>query len=94
MVVQVLPVFMIFCTLLCNPGNLCRAAHKDSVVNIGVLLNYNSWVGKVAKTALEIAHDDINNDTQPLNGYRLVLLFRDTRGDAIQGASAGNLNLI
>eukprot|EP00253_Pinus_taeda_P021570 PITA_21570 len=85
---HVLAVLMIFCTLFCNTGNLCSAAHNDSEVNIGVLLNYNSWVGKVAKTALEIARDDINNDSQLLNGRRLVLLFRDTRGDAIQGASA------
>eukprot|EP00253_Pinus_taeda_P033447 PITA_33447 len=85
---QVLAVLMIFSILFCDTGNLCRAVHNDSVVNIGVLLNYNSWVGKVAKTALEIAQYDINNDTQLLNGSRLVLLFRDTLGDAIQGASA------
>jgi hypothetical protein len=82
---QVLAVLMIFCVLFCNTGNLCRATHNDSLVNIGVVLNYNSWVGKVAKTALEMAEDDINKDTQILNDSRLVLHFRDMRGDAIQG---------
>eukprot|EP00253_Pinus_taeda_P033031 PITA_33031 len=81
-------VLMIFCILFCNAGNMCSAANYDSVVNIGVILNYNSWVGKVAKTAIEIARDDINRDTQLLNGSRLVLHFRDSLGDAIQGALA------
>eukprot|EP00253_Pinus_taeda_P024188 PITA_24188 len=81
-------VLMTFCILFCNAGNLCSAANNDSVVNVGVILNYNSWVGKVAKTAIEIARDDINRDTQLLNGSRLVLHFRDSLGDAIQGASA------
>jgi len=87
-------ILIIFCILLSSTGNLCSAAHNDRVVNIGVVLNYNSWVGKVAKTAIEIARDDINGDTQLLNGSRLVLHFRDSRGDAIQGASAGNLYLL
>eukprot|EP00253_Pinus_taeda_P011673 PITA_11673 len=81
-------VLMIFCTLFCNAGNMCSAANNDSVVNIGVILNYNSWVGKVAKTAIEIARDDINRNAQLINGSRLVLHFRDSHGDAIQGASA------
>ena len=89
-----LAVLMVFCVFFCNSGNFCGAAQNDSAVNTGVLLNYNSWVGKVAKTAIEMARDNINKDTQLLNGSRLVLEFRDTRGDPIQGASAGNLHLL
>jgi len=91
---QVRAVLMIFCILFCCTGNLCSAAHNDSVVNIGVVLNYNSWVGKVAKTAIEMAWDDINRGTHLLNGSRLVLHFRDSHGDAIEEASAGNLHLL
>jgi ionotropic glutamate receptor len=87
-------ILMIICVLLCNTGNLFSAAQNESLVNIGVILNYNSTVGKVAKTAIEMAGDDINRDTHILNGSRLVLHFRDSRGEAIQGASAGNLHLL
>ena len=87
-------ILIIFCILLSSTGNLCSAAHNDRVVNIGVILNYNSTVGKVAKTAIEMAGDDINRDTHILNGSRLVLHFRDSHGDAIEEASAGNLHLL
>jgi hypothetical protein len=92
---QTVRMFIFICGFLCTTQNLCNAAHKDeSVVNIGVILDYNSRVGKVAKTALEIAAEDINRDTRLPIGSRLVLHFRDSRGEVVVGASAGNLHLL
>lgn len=82
---------LIITLLLCSSGKFCNAVNNDKRVNVGVLLDYDSWVGKVAKTAMEIAADDVNTDTQLLNGSQLVLHFRDSGGDAVVGASAGNL---
>lgn len=91
---QTLGKFMIFCVLICNIGSFhCNATQNDRVVNIGVVLNNNSWVGKVAKTAIEISGEDVNRDTQLLNGSHLFLHFRDSGGDPVVGASAGKLHL-
>jgi hypothetical protein len=84
---QALVISTIICVLFCNTGDLCSAAHNGSVVNIGILLNQNTRVGKVAKIAMEMEEDDVNRDTQLLNRARLVLHFRDTQGDLIVGAS-------
>jgi hypothetical protein len=91
---QTLGKFTIICVLLCNIRSFhCNANQNDRVVNIGIVLNNDSWVGKVAKTAIEISAEDVNRDTRLLNGSRLVLHFRDSRGEAVEGASAGNLHI-
>ncbi|KAH9316695.1 hypothetical protein KI387_025322 [Taxus chinensis] len=49
----------------------------NDTVNIGVILNTNSWLGKVVKTALKLAADDVNNDANlVMNATRLLLHFR------------------
>ncbi|KAH9317412.1 hypothetical protein KI387_019181, partial [Taxus chinensis] len=53
----------------------CRGILNETV-HIGVVLDNNSWVGKVAETALKIAADDVNNNAQLLNGTRLLLHVR------------------
>ena len=89
---QALVISTIICILFCNTWDLCTAAQQyGSVVNIGVLLNLDTLVGKVAKITMEMAQVDVNNDTRLLNGTRLALHFNDTRGDPMVGASAGNL---
>ena len=91
---QALAIVIIISVLFCNTGSFCTAAHNDLMVHIGVILNYKTWIGKVAKTAIEMAADDINRDTQLLNGSQLVVEFRDSQGDAVKGASAGNLHFL
>ncbi|KAH9317200.1 hypothetical protein KI387_018969, partial [Taxus chinensis] len=60
--------------LLCA-SKPCRGILNDTV-HIGVILDENSWVGKVAKAALKIAADDANNNARLLNGTRLILHLR------------------
>jgi hypothetical protein len=60
---EVMEVLMIFYVLFCNTGKLCGATENDNVVNIGVVLNYHSCVGKVSKSSLEMTQDGINKDT-------------------------------
>ena len=53
-------------------------------------MNFNSWVGRVAKADINLAEADINNDTAILNGTKLAIQMLDDQSDAIVGASAGN----
>ncbi|KAH9316697.1 hypothetical protein KI387_025324 [Taxus chinensis] len=63
---------------LCGASNPCsHAIFLNDTVNIGVILDNNSWLGKVVKTALKLAADDVNNDANlVMNATRLVLHFR------------------
>ncbi|KAL2334667.1 hypothetical protein Fmac_015880 [Flemingia macrophylla] len=50
-----------------------------NTVNIGVLISFNSTVGRVAKVAIEAAVDDINSNVTILNGTKLNISILDTK---------------
>ncbi|KAH9316702.1 hypothetical protein KI387_025329, partial [Taxus chinensis] len=67
---------LLFLLFLCGVSNPCHGILNDTV-NIGVILDNNSWLGKVVKTALKLAADDVNNDANlVMNATRLLLHFR------------------
>jgi ionotropic glutamate receptor len=47
-------------------------------VNVGALFAFNSAIGRVAKTAIELAVNDVNNNENLLNGTKLVLTMVDS----------------
>ncbi|CAH1429986.1 unnamed protein product [Lactuca virosa] len=51
---------------------------RPYVVNIGSILTFDSMIGKVAKTALEAAVEDVNSDPTVLNGTKLKLTIHDS----------------
>ena len=65
---QIMGIFLIVCFLFCNLDSLCNATNNNKEVNIRVILDYDSWVQKVAKTAIQIAMDYVNRDTHLLHG--------------------------
>ncbi|GLJ24212.1 hypothetical protein SUGI_0461620 [Cryptomeria japonica] len=69
-------------------SNLCFSTRADNNVHVGAIVDFDSLVGRVAKTAIELAVEDVNNDPQLLNAMRLLLHVRDAQGDSLRGASA------
>ncbi|GLJ46365.1 hypothetical protein SUGI_0977280 [Cryptomeria japonica] len=77
---------MIFLNWTC----LCLTQNGDrpATVNLGALAAYNSTIGRVAKKAIELALEDVNNDKTLLNRTRLVLTMMDSNCSAFIGTSA------
>ena len=42
-------------------------------MNVGAIFAFNSAIGRVAKTAIELVVNDVNNNKNLLNGTKLVL---------------------
>lgn len=66
-------------------GNLTR----PSVVTIGVLLTYNSVIGRSALPAIQAAIDDVNADPTVLRGTNLRTINHDTNCSAFLGTVEG-----
>eukprot|EP00249_Psilotum_nudum_P024186 c29115_g1_i1 orf=1279-3279(+) len=67
--------------------HFCTAAlHMPAIVKIGAMLPLNSTMGSVAKNAVELAVQGINNDSTLLSGTRLVAEIVD--GDDIMEVAA------
>ncbi|XP_059076346.1 glutamate receptor 2.7-like [Cryptomeria japonica] len=74
-------------------SNLCFSIEADNNVHVGAIVDFDSLVGKVAKTAIDLAVEDVNNDPKLLNGMRLLLHMRDGQRDSLRGARAA-VNLL
>eukprot|EP01018_Ginkgo_biloba_P015160 Gb_19409 [translate_table: standard] len=83
----------LFLSLLLNIilALLCSSCSGDvdvqRQVHVGVILHLD-WFGNVAKTAFQLAAEDVNKDDAILNNTRLQLHLVDSRGDPIKAASA------
>lgn len=66
---------------------------RPHVVNVGAIFAYNSTIGKVAKTAIELAVKDVNNNQALLNGTKLVLTRVDSRCNVFVGTGEGTYTL-
>lgn len=66
----------------------CNAQNGTGNVDIGVILDFDSYVGKMSKTSIELAVDDFYRAHRNYT-TKLVLHFRDSRSDAVEAASAG-----
>ncbi|XP_072988214.1 glutamate receptor 3.5-like [Typha latifolia] len=58
---------------------------RPAVVNIGALFTFGSTIGRVAKTAIELAVADVNGDSSILNGTRLNMVMQDTNCSGFLG---------
>ncbi|GLJ41419.1 hypothetical protein SUGI_0857330 [Cryptomeria japonica] len=61
---------------------------KAPSINIGAIIALNTTNGKIAKSAIELAVEDVNRNTSILNGTLLKIRIRDSKQDALTGASA------
>lgn len=62
---------------------------EKDMVKVGVIIDQNSKVGKIAKKYIDLALSDFQLEHE---GYRTRLLpcYRDPQKDAVAAASAGN----
>ncbi|XP_020092039.1 glutamate receptor 3.5-like [Ananas comosus] len=58
---------------------------KPTVVNIGALFTFNSTIGAVARTAIELAVEDVNGDRGVLAGTKLNVITQDTNCSGFLG---------
>ena len=63
---------------------------RPSFVNVGALFAFNSTIGRVAKTAIELAVNDVNSNENFLNGTKLVLTMADSNCNALVGTVEGS----
>lgn len=71
-----------------------NASPRPSSVNLGALFTFDSIIGRAAKTAIELAVEDINSDSSILLGTRLNLLLRDTNFSGFLGTVEGTTMVI
>ncbi|KAH9328287.1 hypothetical protein KI387_000395, partial [Taxus chinensis] len=69
---------------------LCLAQNgaRPATVNVGALVAYRTTIGRVAKKAIELALEDVNNSETVLNGTQLKLTMMDSNCSAFIGTSA------
>ncbi|KAI3695485.1 hypothetical protein L1987_78482 [Smallanthus sonchifolius] len=58
--------------------NTCAYSKRPDFVNVGVLLSFDSVIGKAAKAGVESAVIDVNRDSRILNGTQMRLIMEDT----------------
>lgn len=71
--------------------NTCAYCKRPAVVNVGALFSFDSVIGKAAKTAMEIAVIDVNNDSRILSGTEMKLFMEDTNCSVFKGSIGGIL---
>lgn len=96
--VPIRPLLLLFYVLLlnwasvtCQNGTLTPT--RPRVVNVGALFTFNSTIGRVARTAMQLAVEDVNNDASVLAGTRLGLIAQDTNCSGFLGV-VGALKLM
>lgn len=70
---------------------LCGVAHsgRPASVNIGAVFSFDSIIGRAAKTAMEMAVSDVNEDPTVLKGTKLNLIMKDAMCNAFLGSIGG-----
>ncbi|GKU98178.1 hypothetical protein SLEP1_g11212 [Rubroshorea leprosula] len=74
--------------LLCGEfhrGDARNVSSRPAVVNIGAIFQYDSAIGRVAKTAIQEAVDDINSNSSILHGTKLSVTMHDSNGSGFFG---------
>jgi len=93
--VLALCILIISNSCICTHGNGLSSSvtmksppRPPATVNVGALLAYNTTMGRVAKQAIEMALEDVNNSPSLLNGTQLVLTMMDSNCSAFLGTAA------
>lgn len=82
--------FSLFIPSYCTnaDGNVSNVGStRPAFVNVGALLVFGSTIGRVAKTAIELAVKDVNSNANLLNGTKLVLTMVDSNCNAFTGTA-------
>ncbi|KAG6484310.1 glutamate receptor 3.4-like isoform X1 [Zingiber officinale] len=66
-------------------GNSRNSSNRPSEISIGGLFTFNSYIGRAARLAIELAVDDVNRNPSVLAGTRLKLQAQDTNCSGFLG---------
>jgi hypothetical protein len=81
---------MSVCGIFCpDVVGIADAQATPSVIHIGALVSYETFIGRAAIKAIKMALDDINKDKTLLNTSVLALHLLDTNCSAFTGVAAG-----
>ena len=76
---------------LCTVLPVTLQAARPTNITIGALFAFDSVIGRSARTAIQLAVDDVNRDPTVLSGTNLSVIFQDTKCSGfvatIQGTS-------
>jgi hypothetical protein len=72
---------------------VATAQNAPSQVRVGVILDLKSPVGHRPRTGIQMAVEDYYA-AHPASATKVVLHFRDSEGDVLRAASAGNLSCL
>jgi glutamate receptor, ionotropic, plant len=75
------------CTAL--PVALQAAAARPPNVTVGALFTFDSVIGRSARTAIQLAVDDVNRDPAVLRDTNLSVIFQDTKCSGFVGTIQG-----
>lgn len=62
---------------------------NPGVVKVGAVFTFDSVIGRGAKTAMEMAVEDVNSDPRILNGTRMELIMEDLACSVFMGSIKG-----
>ncbi|KAJ7525756.1 hypothetical protein O6H91_17G064700 [Diphasiastrum complanatum] len=87
---QCFPMYLLLLVplILVEITNAAATPQRVGTVKVGTLLATESWIGMEALRALQLALQNINNDTTILNGTILELVVANSNCSAFQGAAA------
>lgn len=80
-------VFLIFCMFVAM-GVIAQNGNK-SVVNVGALYTFDSYIGRSIGPALHAAIEDVNADSTVLKDWKINLIFQDTNCSGFVGTVEG-----
>ncbi|KAF3954700.1 hypothetical protein CMV_019985 [Castanea mollissima] len=86
--------FTLFIFIILSERNLLAKAQNTSTipVNVGVILNFDTWNGKMGFSCINMALSDFYA-SNPHYRTRVVLNSRDSKSDVVGAAAAGSLSL-
>lgn len=76
---------------LISNGFSGNVTSRPSVVNIGAIFSFDSYIGRVAKIAIEEAVKDVNANSSILPGTKLAVTMQNSNCTGFQGMVEGNL---
>jgi ionotropic glutamate receptor len=82
------PRAILFLLLIVDFGVAQNTTRKATEIHVGLILNLDSLVGKVARTSVSLAVEDFYA-THTNYSTKLVLHIRDSMASDVQAASAG-----
>lgn len=67
---------------------------NPAVVKVGAVFTFDSVIGRGAKTAMEMAVEDVNSDPNILNGTEMKVIMEDLRCSVFMGSIKGCVSLL